>query len=265
MCSKDSERWENNMGLINDRKKVSDLQRFPLFFFFLASAELWQSPPAPLPKLYSVNLFFFPVKFTGVAPGSTLTKGKLTEQSCLFSNTFSWETGMNENHSHNMAKQSLFNLMQYNNPSVATQLLAVTSFFHLLNFYPKYTLLISCWENTALVTKSRNWAPVWCVRYTALIWTGKWHWNWYCKIDPFFFLPNVMDRWKGRVGEVDGNKRRTSKIKSPTECSMWVRIDMRLPEGKCRMRGALSTARVKINVTLALETERLNSSWWFII
>lgn len=59
MCSKDSERWENNMGLINDRKKVSDLQRFPLFFLFLASAELWQSPPFPLPKLCSVNIFFF--------------------------------------------------------------------------------------------------------------------------------------------------------------------------------------------------------------
>lgn len=174
-------------------------------------------PLPPFPPSQPLLSFFFPVKFTGVAPGSILTKGKLTEQSCLFSNTFSWGTGMNENHSHNMGKQSLFNLMQYNNLSVAMQLLAVTSFFHLLNFHPKHTLLISCWENTALVTKSRNWAPVWCVRYTTLIWTGKWHWNWYCKIDPFFLLPNVMDRWKGRVGEVDGNKQRTRKIKSLTE------------------------------------------------
>lgn len=47
---KDSERWENNMGLINDRKKVSDLQRLPLFFLFLASAELWQSPLPPFPS-----------------------------------------------------------------------------------------------------------------------------------------------------------------------------------------------------------------------
>lgn len=172
---------------------------------------------------------------------------------------------MNENHSHNMAKQSLFNLMRYNNLSVATQLLAVTSFFHLLNFHPKHTLLISCWENTALVTKSRNWDPVWYVRYTTLIWTGKWSWNWYCKIDPFFLLPNVMDRWKGRVGEVDGNKQRTNKIKSLTESNMWVRIDMWLSAEKCRMRDALSTDKVKINVTLAPKTARLNSSWWFII
>lgn len=221
----------------------------------------------PLPPFPSSTplTFFFPCQIHRSGTWEHFDQGEIDWAKLPLFNTFSWETGMNENHSHNMAKQSLFNLMQYNNPSVATQLLAVTSFFHLLNFHPKHTLLISCWENTALVTKSRNWAPVWCVRYTALIWTGKWHWNWYCKIDPFFFLPNVMDRWKGRVGEVDGNKRRTSKIKSLTEHSMWVRIDMRLPEGKCRMQGALSTARVKINVTLALETARLNSSWWFII